>query len=72
MIILDFFCPNCGNSLSDVVVKNCDEIILCQICNEKMERKYSATKYSFRPESKTPVPPGLIGGGEKARFYHDR
>jgi len=69
MRILDFFCTHCGNSENEVVVKRYDEIVTCKICNEPMQRKYSATTYNFRPSSGTTVPQHLLGGGNKAAFY---
>lgn len=69
MIILDFFCKKCGNQKDEVVVKNSEEVITCEQCNETMDRLFSKTKYNFRPTSGTQVPTKLLGrGNERARF----
>lgn len=68
-IMLDFFCKKCGNSKTDVLVKNSEEVITCEHCNEQMVRQYTGTTYKFRPSSGTPVPTHLLGkGNERARF----
>jgi len=69
MIILDFYCKKCGNQKDEVLVKNSEEVIICEQCNEHMDRLYSKTKYNFRPSSGTPVPTSILGkGNERARF----
>jgi predicted nucleic acid-binding Zn ribbon protein len=66
-MISDYNCKHCGNSENDVLIKNSEEVVLCKICNEPMERTYSVTK--FTPLRKgTPYPTHLIGGGNRASF----
>jgi formate dehydrogenase maturation protein FdhE len=69
MILVDFQCKNCGNSKQDVLVKDETEIIKCEVCDAKMERLYTQTIYKrYRPNSGTPVPTSLLGGGNRANF----
>lgn len=67
-MVVDFQCTKCGASEQDVIIKNHEEIVTCKICEEPMQRIFSGTVYKTRPSSGTPVPPHLLGGGERANF----
>ena len=67
-MLADFKCTKCGNEEKDVMIKSFDEKVNCKICNTVMEKQFNGMRYSFKISSHTPVPNGVIGGGERARF----
>lgn len=66
MIIVDFYCPKCGEIKDEELIKNSKEKVICK-CGIEMIRKFTNTKYIYK-KKETPVTPEMLGGGNKARF----
>lgn len=67
-MLVDLKCAECGNEEKDILVKSSEEIVNCKICNTIMIRIFNGSRYNFKIESHTKIPPSVIGGGNRANF----
>lgn len=57
MPLFDYYCKSCGFEEDDVLVKNADDIVICKICENELEKR--PPNFSFR------MTPGAISKWKK-------
>ena len=65
---VDFKCPECKNILEDYIMRNDEDIPICEECNIPMIRIFTKPKIKESRHKDHPYPTHNLGAGEKARF----